>query len=635
MSKPLYLGELLLYWCPSCNVPVLGKECSCGESTKHVTITPPGDIRPAFQYEIDLINSVARKQFNSPLINDDRVVVLNKSPYDDRMDEIIVDGEVLGNIRFEIERLRWTLLLRINGARRIFDGNDRNTLKSWVVIDPGAEKFILGGASVLAPGVSDADPDIAEWDEVVVLNDDGEVLAAGRARMDGSRMLERGKGVAVKVRFKEIPADIMVPEGGQTWDMAVEANEKYIRDFVERSHKFINNVSSSIDRPVTVSYSGGKDSLAVLHLVSECLDDYELLFADTGIEFPETVQNALDVAEYYDKPLRSISAGEAFWNSVDNFGPPSVEVRWCCKVCKLGPITQIIDDNYENGCLTFIGQRKYESDTRAKSESVWKNPWVGNQVAAAPIQNWTAMHVWLYIFKHDLPYNPLYEEGFDRIGCWLCPSSSLADLVRLKETHPEMEKRLNDCLLSYAERMGLSEEWVRHGFWRWKKLPPQLREIAKKKGINLVPKSSDSGKLNFSVTSGYRPCKQGGISAEGSFDTAIDLEKLENTGMLKAVGKPAYMEGVISLLQGEENRAQVFASGTVTARSDTDKKARSLMRKVEFSIRRALLCSGCGVCIGKCSDNGIRLKKGVAVIGNKCTHCGRCIEVCPVIKFNS
>ena len=634
MSKPLYLGELLLYWCPSCNVPVLGKECSCGASTSQVTITPPGDIRPAFQYEIDLINKLSIEQFNAPLLTDERVVVLNKSPYDDRMDEIIFDGEVIGSIRFELEQLKWVLLLRLNGARRIFANTNHKKLKSWVCIDAGAEKFILDGASVLAPGVKDADPSIKEMNEVVVLTHEGKVLGVGRARMNGEKMLERGKGVGVKVRSKEEPAELSIPDGGQTWDDVVNANDNYMNDFVERSHKFIKNVSSSVSRPATVSYSGGKDSLAVLHLVSECLDDYDLLFADTGIEFPETVQNVHDVVKFYGKPLNIISSGDAFWDSVDSFGPPSVEVRWCCKVCKLGPITQIIDDNYENGCLTFIGQRKYESGTRAKSESVWKNPWVGNQVAAAPIQNWTAMHVWLYIFKNDLLFNPMYENGFDRIGCWLCPSCSLADLVRLKETHPEMEKKLNDYLLSYAQRMGLSEEWVKHGFWRWKDLPPQLKEIAKKKGINLIPTGSNENSLNFTVTSGYRPCKQGGISADGGFDCPVDLGRLEQTGTLEAVGKATYMEGVAMVISGE-NRAQIFASGSVTARSDSDRDARKLMKRIELSVRRALFCSGCGVCVGKCPQGLIKMKKGLAIINEGCTHCGKCIEVCPVVKFNS
>ncbi|MGP8322975.1 MAG: phosphoadenosine phosphosulfate reductase family protein, partial [Methanosarcinaceae archaeon] len=85
MSKPVYLGELLLYWCSLCNVPVLGKKCGCGAATKKVTITPPGDIRPAFDHDINHINSISIKQFNAPLIPPGHLVVLNKAPYDDRM----------------------------------------------------------------------------------------------------------------------------------------------------------------------------------------------------------------------------------------------------------------------------------------------------------------------------------------------------------------------------------------------------------------------------------------------------------------------------------------------------------------------------------------------------------------------
>jgi phosphoadenosine phosphosulfate reductase len=233
---------------------------------------------------------------------------------------------------------------------------------------------------------------------------------------------------------------------------------------------------------------------------------------------------------------------------------------------------------------------------------------------------------------HHLPYNPLYGKGFDRIGCWLCPSCSVADLYRLKETHPEFAAKLESYLIDYAQRSGLSPEWVEHGMWRWKKLPPRLQEIAKSKGISTIPKVDVNNKLEFTVTSGYRPCKQGGVSAEGSFGTAIDLEKIEASGMLEAVGRVAFMEGVVSIFQGEDS-AQIFAAGTVTARSDSENQVRQLIKSVELSIQRALHCSGCGVCVGKCSHDVIKMKNGIAIIGEKCIHCGKCINVCPVVKF--
>ncbi|MCK5317634.1 MAG: hypothetical protein KAJ55_06950, partial [Anaerolineales bacterium] len=99
-----YLGELLLYWCAECNLPVLGKKCACGSATQKLNITPPGDIRPAFPYDIDLVNSTTEKQFGKKLIPEGRLVVLNKAPYEDRMDEVIFDGTVMGSIRFELDR---------------------------------------------------------------------------------------------------------------------------------------------------------------------------------------------------------------------------------------------------------------------------------------------------------------------------------------------------------------------------------------------------------------------------------------------------------------------------------------------------------------------------------------------------
>ncbi|MDQ1275008.1 MAG: phosphoadenosine phosphosulfate reductase [Euryarchaeota archaeon] len=633
MSRPAYLGKMLLHWCDACNVPVLGKQCGCGKRTKKVEVTPPGDIRPAFDYDIRRINSVSEKQFNAPLIPEGHLVVLNKAPYEDRMDEIIVDGEVIASIRFEIESCEWVLLPRLEGARRLFQGRDRKDLKKWVVIEEEILPFILKkGASILAPGILDADPEIKREDEVVVLNPAGEVVCCGRARMAGKEMIEEKRGNAVKPRWSAEPVAAKTLESGKSWDDAVKANEKILNAVVEEAHAFIRDVSGNMDLKVSVSYSGGKDSLAVLQLVNETMEDYELMFADTGLEFPETLENVREVAEYYGKTLRTASAGDSFWESIGVFGPPTMDTRWCCKICKLGPITRLIDENYDGGCLSFIGQRQYESHARSISKRVWRNPWVGNQVGASPIQEWTALHIWLYLFRTKAPYNPAYEKGYDRMGCWLCPSSSLSDFFQLEESHPELAKKLNFYLQAYAEKMGLSPEWVKYGLWRYKRYPKVLQELADRKGISLLPSQEAPKELNFEVATGYRPCKAGGISADGSFGQAIDIEVLEESGMLKPAGKVSFIEGAASVVMGE-SRAQVFASGNVNGRSENEKTLKKLMRKVEFSVRRAVLCQGCGVCVGHCEHGAIEMKERRAWIKDSCIHCGACIEVCPLVKF--
>ncbi|MDO8727669.1 MAG: phosphoadenosine phosphosulfate reductase family protein [Candidatus Methanoperedens sp.] len=620
-----YLGELLLYWCPSCNLPILGKTCACGSATKKIEITPPGDIRPAFPYDIDLINRTTEKQFGIRLIPEGRLVVLNKAPYEDRMDEVVFDGAIMGSLRFEIERMEWVFIPRLEGARRLVGG------KKWLVVDKGAVDFLIKGASVLAPGVNEAEESIVEDDEVIVLTPQKEVIATGRARMNAQRMLTHEKGMAVKTRWNGKPEPSSeLKEGEKTWDDAVVANMLILKKFEEKSHRFIKNVSETTGKPITVSYSGGKDSLVTLLLVRDTTSDFDILFADTGLEFVETVDNVKETAKELGLPLKIHSSGEAFWNSIDNFGPPTVEARWCCKVCKLGAITQLIENNYENGCLSFIGQRKYESEVRANSDHIWKNPWVGNQIGATPIQNWTALHVWLYLFWKKAKYNPLYGQGFDRIGCWLCPSASMADFTRLCEIHPELSEKLEKYLLDYASRSGLPEEWVTHGFWRWQVLPKSIQMIAEKKGINTIAKSSKKP-LQFTMTIGYRPCRAGGMTAEGSFGTPLNLQQIELSGLLTIIGETNSIDGVI-IAQTGENNVHVYASGTVVARGGNEDEARELIGLAQKTILRAVTCTGCGVCVGQCTARVISVN-GTAQINGKCTRCGKCTRACPVVKF--
>jgi PUA domain protein len=92
-------------------------------------------------------------------------------------DLILIDGEPLacyvGDEPF----------LTVRGA------NATDPESHLVTVDAGAVEFVSGGADVMRPGIVEADPDIAEGDLVVVVEEShGKALAIGRALADGGDM---------------------------------------------------------------------------------------------------------------------------------------------------------------------------------------------------------------------------------------------------------------------------------------------------------------------------------------------------------------------------------------------------------------------------------------------------------------
>ena len=314
--RTVFLGKLALYWCHSCNLPVLGKKCSiCSSQTAKVKHTPPGDVRPAFGPDLKPIRKLIDKQFGDGcgehLIPNRNIVLFNRIPHVDRMEEVIVSGVVVGNYRYDIGT-GYSFILKPQGALRISSHLRRHR----VVVDNEAAVFIRRGTSVLAPGIIDADPDIKVEDEVVVMTEDGEVIGSGSARITGTEMKESNYGLGVRLRRKWKPIEF--PENYDkpgSWDGAINASMNTLLNHEKEAVEFINwVVEKHSSLPVLVSLSGGKDSLAVLLLVLEAGQHPGLLFLNTGLEFPETIDNVKVTAKNYGLPLVVAEAGNAFWD---------------------------------------------------------------------------------------------------------------------------------------------------------------------------------------------------------------------------------------------------------------------------------------------------------------------------------
>jgi phosphoadenosine phosphosulfate reductase len=393
--RPSYLGKILLRWCDQCHTPVLAQCCAFGHKTREVPVTPPGDARPAFPADIALINRIYEEHFGAPLIPEGHLVLLNKVPDHDRMEEVVVGGGIAGIIRYLPNQRRWEPIPR-SEAGTLFSPKKR-----FIVVDDDAIPYIRDqGMSVLAPGLVSIDDAVRAGDEVFILAKDGSSVGVGRAKVDAEAARCMKKGSIARTRRNV--SSLIVPSKS-SWEAAVASNAEVIDTAESSAVQFVREVAQK--NPClapNISYSGGKDSLATLLVVTKAIGRVPMLFADTGMEFPETYANVEEASRRYGLDLIRTDGKTRFWENFEQRGPPAVNARWCCKVCKLTPVKDLIHKQWGE-CLSFIGQRRYESAARAQSNRVWRNSNVSNRASATPIHNWTALHVWLYLMREHAP----------------------------------------------------------------------------------------------------------------------------------------------------------------------------------------------------------------------------------------
>jgi len=639
-----YLGKVRIHWCDRCDVPLIRSHCSiCGNNGRKLNITPPGDIRPAFEGDLKRIKLLVEKQFGSESANvirellNNQVLLLNKVPYIDRMDEIFYLGEVIALLRFNPLKEAFEIVPKLSLARKIW--NKRAT--SWIDVDIGAREPIKKGASVLIPGVLSVHGKIQVNDPVIVICQQ-EVIAVGLAKMDHETMRKSNKGVAVKTKYRKFQSHSSIErETITTWQKIIQANKISLSKIEDEAIGFIENVAAQYKHSA-VAYSGGKDSLVTLDLVAQSDVPYDIIFADTGLEFPETLENIDLISKKYNrKILKDENQSWDFWERFEQFGPPTRNSRWCCKSSKLAPVNNILEKDYPKNVkvLTFLGKRRFESFGRSQEPRLSQNPWIPKQISAAPINNWSAFEVFLYIKSHNLTdlQNPLYNQGYIRIGCWLCPASSLADLNMLENSHPSLFMQLNDRLSKIKSTQDFPKQYLTWGLWRWKKLPLKVIDLLKQQNITYTFKeiSSENEQLFFNMTSSPSPCTSGGFSSYLSANQLLNLNQIEK--LLPILGNIQNDEvlDILSLVDEEGSQTDIFRDGSIIVRANelslVDKKSKNITK----TIFRITYCDGCGVCVYNCPTNALKLDNGlIHVDPEKCTQCLRCNHFCPLLKYS-
>jgi len=163
-----------------------------------------------------------------------------------------------------------------------------------------------------------------------------------------------------------------------------------------------------------LEFSGGKDSCVLMRLADMAGVKYDAHYRMTTIDPPELTRFIL--REHPDVQWEVPPWN--FFEGIRRKGLPGRTTRWCCADFK-----EVGGD----GRKVLLGLRAAESATRAKRGVVQachqQRKWF-----VSPLMAWTDADVWEFIRAEGIPYCRLYDEGFHRLGCVLCPF----------EKHPEV-----------------------------------------------------------------------------------------------------------------------------------------------------------------------------------------------------
>lgn len=225
---------------------------------------------------------------------------------------------------------------------------------------------------------------------------------------------------------------------------------------IERLREFEKQAVRMHPNGYLVKYSGGKDSECILDLAERAGVKYEAQHNLTTVDPPELVQHVKTK-----KNVTIVKPPKNMWQLIASHGiPPRRMARYCCEELK---------EWGGDGRFCVLGVRWDESARRAKRqmvESCYRRKSRGTMFIS-PIIDWTTHDVWDYIHERGLSYCRLYDEGWDRVGCVLCP------MVRDVERHMARWPRLCSAWERAIKRTFKPDATKRTTFksaeeyWRW------------------------------------------------------------------------------------------------------------------------------------------------------------------------
>ncbi len=175
---------------------------------------------------------------------------------------------------------------------------------------------------------------------------------------------------------------------------------------------------------LTMATAFGAEGCCILHMLAEIEPEVRVFNLETGYQFPETLRLRERIKERYGIEVELIRPELTVAEYEAEHGGPLYRIRpdQCCHDRKVLPLRRAVA-----GFDAWISAiRRDQTVHRAAASVVQWDPKF-NLVKVNPLLGWTKKEVWAFVMEHDVPYNPLHDQGYPSIGCWPCTQAVGAD----------------------------------------------------------------------------------------------------------------------------------------------------------------------------------------------------------------
>jgi phosphoadenosine phosphosulfate reductase len=177
------------------------------------------------------------------------------------------------------------------------------------------------------------------------------------------------------------------------------------------------------DIVLTCSF-GGPSGMVLLDMLAHLGRNTPVVFLDTDLLFPETYALAEQAAQRYGITITRQRPALTLSEQEHQEGPELYhhDPDRCCGIRKVRPLSEALQPY----AAWITGVRRDQSQTRASTQLLQWNE-RHNLLKICPLAFWSEREVWDYIARHNVPYNPLLDQGYPSLGCMPCTHRATAD----------------------------------------------------------------------------------------------------------------------------------------------------------------------------------------------------------------